>query len=300
MDGGAWWAAFHGVAKSRTWLSDFTFTFHFHASEKEMATHSSVLAWRILGMGQPGELMSMESHRVGHDWSDLAAAASQLNIWKQHHLLLSCAYSQTGSEYHLMCVQITQVSCSVGWWDLRFCIFHEICWWLEDPTLSGKGPLQTCEATLRLFQLLVNVVCWRWNWTLLYPRRGSQVVLVVKNLPASAGDIRDSDSTPGLGRSSGEGDGNPLQYSCLGDAVDRGAWRAMGHGSQRIRHYWSDLAHTYAHWYRHYALWCSGHLNPLCTPVPHSSSLPSPLLPPSLLPLLCLMGQKKKKENLQS
>ena len=57
------------------------------------------------------------------------------------HLLLSCAYSQTGSEYHLMCVQITQVSCSVGWWDLRFCIFHEICWWLEDPTLSGKGPL---------------------------------------------------------------------------------------------------------------------------------------------------------------
>ena len=64
-----------------------------------------------------------------------------LNIWKQHHLLLSCAYSQTGSEYHLMCVQITQVSCSVGWWDLRFCIFHEICWWLEDPTLSGKGPL---------------------------------------------------------------------------------------------------------------------------------------------------------------
>ena len=98
---------------------------------------------------------------------------NQLNIWKQCHLLLSCAYSQAGSEHHLMCVQITQVSCSVGWWDLRFYIFHEICWWLKDPTLSGKGPLQTCEATLRLLlQFLVIVVCWCWNWTLLYPHRG--------------------------------------------------------------------------------------------------------------------------------
>ena len=72
MDGGAWWAAVHGVAKSQTRLSDFTFTFHFHALEKEMATHSSVLAWRIPGMGEPGGLPSMGSHRVGHDWSDLA------------------------------------------------------------------------------------------------------------------------------------------------------------------------------------------------------------------------------------
>ena len=75
MDGGAWWAAVHGVAKSRTRLSDFTFTFHFHALEKEMATHSSALAWRIPGPGEPGGLPSMGSHRVGHDRSDLAAAA---------------------------------------------------------------------------------------------------------------------------------------------------------------------------------------------------------------------------------
>ena len=75
MGGGAWWAAAHGVAKSRTWLSDFPFTFHFHALEKDMATHSSVLAWRIPGMGEPGGLPSLGSHRVGHDWSDLAAAA---------------------------------------------------------------------------------------------------------------------------------------------------------------------------------------------------------------------------------
>ena len=67
MDGGAWWAAVHGVAKSRTRLSDFTFTFHFHALEKEMATHSSILAWRIPGTGEPGGLLSMGLHRVGHD-----------------------------------------------------------------------------------------------------------------------------------------------------------------------------------------------------------------------------------------
>ena len=66
-DGGPWWAAVHGVAKSQTRLSDFTFTFHFHALEKEMATHSSVLAWRIPGTGEPGGLPSMGSHRVGHD-----------------------------------------------------------------------------------------------------------------------------------------------------------------------------------------------------------------------------------------
>ena len=67
MGGGSWWAAVHGVAKSRTRLSDFTFIFHFHAFEKEMATHSGVLAWRIPGMAEPGGLPSMGSHRVRHD-----------------------------------------------------------------------------------------------------------------------------------------------------------------------------------------------------------------------------------------
>ena len=67
MDRGAWWAAVHGVAESWTRLSDFTFTFHFHALEKEMATHSSVLAWRIPGTGEPGGLPSVGLHRVGHD-----------------------------------------------------------------------------------------------------------------------------------------------------------------------------------------------------------------------------------------
>ena len=76
MDGRAWWDAVHGVPTSRTQLSNFTFTFHFHAVEKEVATHSSVLAWRIPGTGEPGGLPSMGSHRVGHDWSDLAAAVA--------------------------------------------------------------------------------------------------------------------------------------------------------------------------------------------------------------------------------
>ena len=82
MDRGAWQAAVHGVANSRTRLSNFTFTFHFHALE-EMATHSSVLAWRIPGTGEPGGLLPMGSHRVGHDWSDLAAAFQIRRVGRQ-------------------------------------------------------------------------------------------------------------------------------------------------------------------------------------------------------------------------
>ena len=79
MGRGAWWAAVHGVVKSQTRLSDFTFIFHFHALEKEMATYSS-LAWRIPGMGEPGGLPSMGSHRVGHDRSNLAAESLSYNV----------------------------------------------------------------------------------------------------------------------------------------------------------------------------------------------------------------------------
>ena len=148
MDGGAWKAAVHGVAEGQTRLSDFTFTFHFHALEKAMATHSSVLAWRIPGTGEPDGLLSMVSHRVGHDWSDLAAAAAATSIY-----ILSLT------------------------------------------NLKGT----------------------------------SQVELVIKNSLANAGDIRDESSIPGLGRSPGGGHGNPLQYSCLENSMDRGAWWATVH-----------------------------------------------------------------------
>ena len=138
MDGGAWWAAVHRVDKSRTRLSDFTFTFHFHALEKEMVTHSSVLAWRIPGMGEPDGLPSVGLHRVGHDSSDLAAAAAG------------------------------------GSW-------------------------------------------------------ASQVALAVKNLLADAGDVRDLGLTPGSERFPGGGHGNPLEYSCLENSMDRGVWQATVH-----------------------------------------------------------------------
>ena len=79
MDGGAWWATVHGVTKSQARLSDFTFTFHFHALEKEMATHSSGLVWRIPGMGEPGGLPSMGSHRVGHQQQQKTKQVNRYN-----------------------------------------------------------------------------------------------------------------------------------------------------------------------------------------------------------------------------
>ena len=93
MDRGAWWAAVHGVARSRARLSDFTFTFHFHALEKEMATHSSVLAWRIPGTGEPGGLLSLGSHRVGHDWSDFAAAVGVMMFLVANSTVSWCSKS---------------------------------------------------------------------------------------------------------------------------------------------------------------------------------------------------------------
>ena len=108
MDRGAWWAAVHGVAKSRTWLSDFTFTFHFHALQKEMATHSSVLAWRIPGTGEPGGLPSMGSHRVGHDWSNSTAAAAAAT-WpaNDHHNKSSYHWSSYKDVTLLLTVLLT-------------------------------------------------------------------------------------------------------------------------------------------------------------------------------------------------
>ena len=117
MDGGAWWAAVHGVTKSRTRLSDLTFTFHFHALEKEMATHSSILAWRIPGTGEPGGLPSMGSHRVGQDWSDLAAAAAnhipKTETHKLDNLSQSCVLIHSSLPWILSPSGITVVTCRI-------------------------------------------------------------------------------------------------------------------------------------------------------------------------------------------
>ena len=98
MGRGAWWAAICGVVKSRTRLSDFTFTFHFPALEKEMATHSSVLAWKIPGTEKPGGLPSMGSHRVGHDWSDLAVYGPR--IWASFWVILSAVVWKSNFKPH--------------------------------------------------------------------------------------------------------------------------------------------------------------------------------------------------------
>ena len=154
MDGGAWWAAVHGVAKSPTRLSDFSCTFHFHALEKEMATRSSVLAWRIPGTGKPGGLPSMGPHSVGHDWGDLAAAAlwawwlTQGLRWnergklppelRQHSLWTKCS-----------CCLCETVPKGCGRGSLLACR----CWWTGssgEVLASLAGPLP-----LRLFLLSV-------------------------------------------------------------------------------------------------------------------------------------------------
>ena len=97
MEGGAWWAAVNGVSKSRTRLSDFIFTFHFHALEKEIATRSSLLAWRIPGMGEPGGLPSMGSHRVGYDSWAAVYGVTQSRIRLKR-------LSSSSSSLHLYCV----------------------------------------------------------------------------------------------------------------------------------------------------------------------------------------------------
>ena len=146
MDGGAWWGAVHGVRKSRTQVSNFPFTFHFHALEKEMATHSSVLAWRIPGTGEPGGLPSLGSHRVRHDWSDAAAAAAT-------------------------------------------------------PIFLG------------------------------FPDGSDR-----KESVCNVGNL---DSIPGLGRSPGGGHSNPLQYSCLENLKDRGAYWVTVH---KVATSWTQLS----------------------------------------------------------
>ena len=144
MDGGAWWAAVHRVAKSQTRLSDFTFPFHFHALEKEMATHSSVVAWRIPGTGEPGGLPSMGSHRVGRDWSDLAAL--RLNLYLPHgpvYPFMVLYHSELNSPEDKYMIIHSNVIQNIPVWDfqrLRLLLMQETWLWSvvqEDLTCHG-------------------------------------------------------------------------------------------------------------------------------------------------------------------
>ena len=102
IDGRSWWATVHGVAKSWTRLGDFTFTFHFHALEKELATHSNVLAWRIPWTEEPGRLLSTGSHRVGHNWSNLAAAVATAACF--YHQLFGVAFIDLFSSLYFLTI----------------------------------------------------------------------------------------------------------------------------------------------------------------------------------------------------
>ena len=122
VDRRACWAAVHGIAKSRTRLSDFTFTFHFPALEKEMAAHSSVLAWRIPGTVEPGGFSSMGSHRVAHDWSNLAAAAAAAAAYSKGNPIqysgLTYRGKQSKERIHI-CICITDSFCCTA--ETQYC-----------------------------------------------------------------------------------------------------------------------------------------------------------------------------------
>ena len=129
------------VAKSRTRLSNFTCTFHFHALEKEMATHSSILAWRIPGMGEPDGLPSMGSHRVGHDWSDLAAAAAG-NTFNQSLLLYNKHSQNLSGLWHPLFVFLPIVH-SQMWQRLPLGMFHRFLYSLWTGGYLGHTLLRT-------------------------------------------------------------------------------------------------------------------------------------------------------------
>ena len=161
MDRGAWWAAVHGVAKSQTRLSHVTYTFHFHfhALEKEMATHSGVLAWRIRGMEESGGLPSMGSHRVGHDWSDLAAAAAA------HYWAVHCLITAFRREIDL---PFSLCQCTDAFYMSAFFSFH---------TVHGDLPLEkpVCRSGSSSQK-------WTWNNRLLPNRKRSTSRLYIVTL----------------------------------------------------------------------------------------------------------------------
>ena len=138
------------VAKSRIWLSNFTFTFHFHALEKEVATHSSVLAWRIPGMGKPGGLPSMRSHRVGHNWSDLASTSDVEKAMAPYSSTLAWKIPRTEEPVRLQSMRSLRVRHD---WATSLSLFTFMHWrrkWRPTPVFlpgesQGRGSLVGCH-----------------------------------------------------------------------------------------------------------------------------------------------------------
>ena len=163
-----------------------------------MATHSSVLAWRIPGMAEPGGLPTMGSHRVGHNWSDLAAPGLLL---VKHQLINIWLYLAKNISIHL------------------FFLYTSInkLWCILELTLNLISKHFSIYIYLTSLSTLLRGASPKKK-----KRGASQVVLMVKNMLPNAGNIRDVGLIPGSGRSPGGGHGNPLQYSCLENPIDRG------------------------------------------------------------------------------
>ena len=153
MEVGAWWAAVHGVAESQTRLSDFTFSFHFHALDNEMATHSSILVWRIPGTEEPSGLPSMGSHRVRHDWSDLAAATAYILF----HFLFHYGLSQ-GTEYSSLCYMVGLCCLSILYINsLHLLILNSQSFTRLLPSLMETTRSFSVPVSLLLFHRYVNL-----------------------------------------------------------------------------------------------------------------------------------------------
>ena len=153
MGGGAWKAAVRGVVKSRTWLSDFTFTFHFHAMEKEMATHSSVLAWRIPGMGEPGRLPSLGSQsRTRLEW---LSSSSSLPSAMAHTLFLSveCVslWINPLLTSHFVSHQVLNKVCNLSLKDHRFKSQYELHGFMKILEAGCRDIFDLCSHTAEVW-----------------------------------------------------------------------------------------------------------------------------------------------------
>ena len=171
MDGRAWWAAVHRVARSQTWLSDFTLTFQFQALEKEMATHSSILAWRIPGTGEPVGLLSLGSHRVRHDWSDLAAAAAAAvlfvkTLWAVPHVIEGNKKTLIFKKFYDLATFLFNFKRNT--WELPLLCASLVAQMVKNPpamqetqiqSLGREDPLEKGMATYS------SILAWRISWT---------------------------------------------------------------------------------------------------------------------------------------